>query len=110
MLDFVLKKRLHTADGEMQLNVGCSFEKGKFISLYGSSGSGKTSVLRMLAGFMKPDEGYIKLNEEVWFDSSGIHVKPQQRKIDLFTRLCAFSYDECQENITFALYKMILWK
>lgn len=107
MLDFVLKKRLHTADGEMQLNVGCSFENGKFISLYGSSGAGKTSILRMLAGFMKPDEGYIKLNEEVWFDSGkGIHVKPQQRKIGfVYQDYALFPNMNVRENITFALYK-----
>jgi molybdate transport system ATP-binding protein len=91
----------------MQLNIGCSFENGKFISLYGSSGAGKTSVLRMLAGFMKPDEGYVKMNEELWFDSSkGIHVKPQQRKIGfVYQDYALFPNMNVRENIAFALHK-----
>ncbi len=63
MLDFALQKKLHTADGEMQLHIDVQIESGKFISLYGSSGAGKTSVLRMLAGFMKPDNGKIIMND-----------------------------------------------
>jgi molybdate transport system ATP-binding protein len=107
MLEFVLQKRLHTANGEMQLKISCSFENGRFISLYGPSGAGKTSVLRMLAGFMKPDEGYIKLNEEVWFDSvNGIQVKPQHRKIGfVFQDYALFPNMNVRENITFALQK-----
>jgi molybdate transport system ATP-binding protein len=107
MLEFVLQKKLHTAIGEMRLNVSCSFESGQFISIYGSSGAGKTSVLRMLAGFMKPDEGYIKLNGDTWFDSrKGIHVKPQQRKIGfVFQDYALFPNMNIRENISFALQK-----
>lgn len=65
MIHFTLQKKLHTADGEMQLQVNARFETGQFISLYGSSGAGKTSVLRMLAGFIKPGDGCIMMNDVV---------------------------------------------
>jgi molybdate transport system ATP-binding protein len=105
MLEFVLQKKLHTANGEMLLNVDCSFESGKFISIYGPSGAGKTSILRMLAGFMKPDNGYIKLNGDLWFDSGkNIHVKPQQRKIGfVFQDYALFPNMNVRENIAFAV-------
>jgi molybdate transport system ATP-binding protein len=107
MIDFALQKKLHTADGEMQLHVACTFESGKFISIYGSSGAGKTSVLRMLAGFMKPDNGYIKMNDAVWFDANKhVNVRPQQRKIGfVFQDYALFPNMNVRENIAFAVNK-----
>ena len=79
MIDFALQKKLHTAGGEMQLQVNVQIESGKFVSLYGSSGAGKTSVLRMLAGLLKPDNGHITMNNAPWFDAQQrINVEPQQ--------------------------------
>ncbi len=107
MIDFALQKTLHTANGEMQLQGNMQIKSGQFISLYGSSGAGKTSVLRMLAGFMKPDAGYIKMNEEVWFDASNnINTQPQQRKIGfVFQDYALFPNMNVKENISFALDK-----
>jgi ABC-type Fe3+/spermidine/putrescine transport system ATPase subunit len=39
-------------------------EEGEFFSLLGSSGCGKTTTLRMVAGFERPDEGRIVLDGE----------------------------------------------
>jgi molybdate transport system ATP-binding protein len=50
--------------------------------LYGASGSGKTTVLRCLAGLERPDEGSIRFGEETWFEARGrIFVSPQRRRI-----------------------------
>lgn len=107
MIEFALQKKLHTTEGEMKLQVSGSFEKGKFISLYGSSGAGKTSVLRMLAGFMRPDDGFIKMDDTVWFDAQkNVHVEPQQRKIGfVFQDYALFPNMNVRENIAFALAK-----
>ncbi len=107
MIEFTLQKKLHTTEGEMQLQVSGSFEKGKFISLYGSSGAGKTSVLRMLAGFMRPDDGFIKMDDTVWFDArKAVHIEPQQRKIGfVFQDYALFPNMNVRENIAFALGK-----
>ena len=107
MIDFALEKKLHTSDGNMQLSITCEIERGQLISLYGSSGAGKTSVLRMLAGFMKPDKGFIKINNGVWFDASKrINIEPQQRSIGfVFQDYALFPNMNVKENIAFALSK-----
>ena len=107
MIDFALQKRLHTADGEMQLQINVQVESGKFVSLYGSSGAGKTSVLRMLAGFMKPDNGYVEMNDKLWFHSDKrINIEPQQRKVGfVFQDYALFPNMNVKENIAFALNK-----
>ncbi|HSV12280.1 MAG TPA: ATP-binding cassette domain-containing protein, partial [Hanamia sp.] len=80
MINFSLQKMLHAGDGEMRLDVNCEIENGAFISLYGPSGAGKTSLIRMLAGFMKPDAGFIKVEDKIWFDSENkINIAPQHR-------------------------------
>jgi molybdate transport system ATP-binding protein len=107
MIDFALQKKLHTADGEMYLQIKLQIESRKFVSLYGSSGAGKTSVLRMLAGFMKPDNGCIKMNDAVWFDAAKrINMQPQQRSIGfVFQDYALFPNMNVRENIVFALNK-----
>ena len=107
MINFSLQKILHTAEGEMQLNVNANIESGKFVSLYGASGVGKTAILRMLAGFMKPDNGFIRVNNAIWFDASRkINLDPQHRKIGfVFQDYALFPNMNVRENITFALSK-----
>ena len=107
MTHFSLQKRLHAADGILSLDVKCEIEDAAFISLYGASGAGKTSLLRMLAGFMQPDKGMIKVNDEVWFDSENkINIVPQRRSVGfVFQDYALFPNMNVEENILFALGK-----
>lgn len=107
MIEFSLQKKLHAANGNLHLNINCSIQNGEFISLYGASGAGKTSVLRMLAGFLKPDDGFIKMNDETWFDQKrNMDVKPQHRKTGfVFQDDALFPNMNVRENITYALSK-----
>lgn len=62
--------------------VQCTFaaETG-LTALFGPSGTGKTSVLNMVAGLLKPDEGRIAVGGEVLFDSaSGTDIPVQARR------------------------------
>jgi molybdate transport system ATP-binding protein len=107
MINFSLQKMLHAGDGEMRLDVNCEIENGAFISLYGPSGAGKTSLIRMLAGFMKPDAGFIKVEDKIWFDSENkINIAPQHRLAGfVFQDYALFPNMNVEENISFALSK-----
>jgi molybdate transport system ATP-binding protein len=107
MTSFSLQKKLHSVSGVLMLDINCEIENNSFISLYGPSGAGKTSLLRMLAGFMKPDSGFIKVNDEIWFDSENkINVPPEKRVTGfVFQDYALFPNMNVQQNISFALGK-----
>lgn len=51
-------------------------------TLFGSSGSGKTSVLSMVAGFVTPAEGTIVQNQRILTDTrQGVNLRPEQRRM-----------------------------
>jgi molybdate transport system ATP-binding protein len=55
--------------------------------LFGASGSGKTTILRCLAGLERPDSGTIQWGEEVWFDHArSVYLPPQPRNIGLLSQ------------------------
>lgn len=50
--------------------------------LFGPSGAGKTTVLRLIAGLDTPDAGSIRCGDEVWYDGArGMHMPPQLRHV-----------------------------
>jgi molybdate transport system ATP-binding protein len=77
MLTVDIEKRL----GEFDAKV--AFEsKGGVTALFGSSGSGKTSIVNMVAGLIKPDRGRIALDDQALFDSTArVNVPAHQRRI-----------------------------
>jgi molybdate transport system ATP-binding protein len=102
-----LKKKLAGSTGELSINLNLEIEEGSFVTLYGESGAGKTSLLRMLAGFLKPESGYIKIGNEVWYSSvDKINREPQQRKVGfVFQDYALFPNMTVRQNLEYALTK-----
>lgn len=100
-----LQKDLLAADGPMRLDIDLDFPDGSFVTIYGPSGAGKTSILRMISGLMKPDEGRVEVAKTIWFDgSSRINLKPQARSAGLvFQDYALFPNMTVLENVQYAL-------
>jgi molybdate transport system ATP-binding protein len=73
--------------------------------LFGPSGAGKTSVLRLITGLLRPDEGSIRLGEMVLFDSSkGIDEPLRRRRVGMiFQDDLLFPHLSVAANIVFGL-------
>lgn len=102
MIKMDIKKRLNGSNGEFMLNVNLQINKGEFVCLYGKSGSGKTTILRLLAGFETPDSGEIYANG-VKFYSNSKSLPPQNRNIGyLFQDYALFDNMSVYENLLYA--------
>ncbi len=66
-------------------------EKGEVISILGRSGSGKSTVLRLLAGLENPTRGSFKIQEEVMFDQKTFLSTRKTWHRDGFSGLCTIS-------------------
>ncbi|NOX33627.1 MAG: molybdenum ABC transporter ATP-binding protein [Deltaproteobacteria bacterium] len=78
MLDIKLEKKL----GKCFINVAFKSDVTEVIALFGPSGAGKTSVINMVAGLVRPDAGHITVNHRNLFDSNAkINLPPEKRNI-----------------------------
>jgi molybdate transport system ATP-binding protein len=103
MLDAQIKKKLGNGNGE-SLTIDVTLKAGDGITvLFGSSGAGKTSILRAIAGVTTPDAGRISLDGRAYFDSAaGINMPMQRRRIGyVFQNHLLFPHLTAEQN---ALY------
>lgn len=77
----MLRVDVATQLGEFSLEASFHSE-GRVTGLFGASGSGKTSLVNMIAGLLRPDRGTISLDGEMLDDTGkGRHVPPWRRRI-----------------------------
>jgi molybdate transport system ATP-binding protein len=107
MIELSIQKVLNFSNGVMPLDVQLNIKEGEFIGFYGSSGAGKTSLLRILAGLLEPDSGEIIINNTTWFSSKqSINLSPQRRQVGfVFQDYALFPNMTVKENLLFALKK-----
>ena len=87
-------------EGEAVLdNISLVISKGEFITLLGSSGCGKTTTLRIIAGLEQPDAG------SVWLDGREVTgLEPNQRDVNtVFQNYALFPHLNVAENIGYGL-------
>lgn len=99
-----ITKNIHTAHGVIPLSFSAHLHPGDIHALYGDSGAGKTTILRILAGLTTPDEGYIRYGKTMWYDSkNSINVPTQQRNVGfMFQDYALFPHMTVLQNIQFA--------
>ena len=107
MIKIDIHKSLSASDGQMNLRIKCEIEKGELVTLYGESGAGKTSTLRILAGLLKPDKGVITVENASWVDTkNSSYLSPQNRNIGyVFQDYALFPNMTVLQNLEFASKK-----
>ena len=79
MIKIDINKKLHGANGEMDLKVNLEIKQGEFLALTGFSGSGKTTLLRILAG-LEEASGTINIDNNIWLNDK-FSLAPKKREI-----------------------------
>ncbi|MGX7092231.1 sulfate/molybdate ABC transporter ATP-binding protein [Hutsoniella sourekii] len=102
----MLKVRIEKNYPSFQLDLQLESQSKRLV-LLGSSGSGKSLTLKMLAGIINPDQGMIQVDDRVFYDSKKrIQVKPQERRVGyLFQDYALFPNFTVRENIQVGLGK-----
>ena len=77
--------------------------EGEFLTLLGPSGCGKTTTLRLIAGFLMPDEGEIRIGAKL-LSSPTKHIPPEQRNIGMvFQSFAVWPHMSVYDNIALPL-------
>src|SRR5260370_17258136 len=84
---------------DIDLEVG----DGEVMALLGPSGCGKTTTLQLLAGFLRPDGGEIRVGDRVVSTSRSV-VPPERRNMSLiFQSYAVWPHKTARENVAFGL-------
>jgi molybdate transport system ATP-binding protein len=104
VLNLDLEKKLYRTEGVQKLKVQMQLDKGDFVAVYGASGIGKTTLLRMIAGLSQADTGFLSINKVFWFDKGKkINLSAQERKVGfVFQDYALFPNMTIFENLNFA--------
>ena len=100
MGEIILKNICKKYDNKVILdNVDFSIEEGSFFTFLGASGCGKTTLLRIIAGFVKSEEGRVFLgNKDI------TNLRPEDREIGMvFQNYALFPNLNVYENIAYGL-------
>ncbi|HEX2303094.1 MAG TPA: ABC transporter ATP-binding protein [Gaiella sp.] len=83
---------------ELTLDVGA-----ETLALVGPSGAGKSSVLRAIAGLVRPVRGWVALDGDTWLDTSrGIDLPPERRSVGfVFQDYALFPHLSVRANVGF---------
>ena len=89
----------------MPLSGAFRCDPGELLALVGPSGAGKTSLMRVMAGLMRPQRGRMTVGGEVWYDTAaGIFLPPQQRHVGLvFQSYALMPHLNALDNVALSL-------
>ena len=86
-------------DKKVLQDINLYIKKGEFITFLGPSGCGKTTLLRLIAGFLSPDEGVITLGGKEISE-----LPPHKRPLNtVFQRYALFPHLDVYDNVAFGL-------
>jgi molybdate transport system ATP-binding protein len=91
--------------GQFTVDVSFATEIDGVIALFGASGAGKTTIVDMIAGLVRPESGRIALGDRVLFDSAArIDLRPEQRRVGyVFQDARLFPHFNVRRNLLYGL-------
>src|ERR1700742_4564426 len=104
MINISIEKKLKVYQGQQVLKVSQQFAPGSITKIYGPSGAGKTTFLKIIAGLIDPEKGKITLDDTVWLDTSAkISLLPQKRKVGfVFQNYALFPNMTVRQHLEYA--------
>lgn len=105
MLNVNLKKHFRNKNAsDFTLDVSFTVSEGITV-LMGASGAGKTTILKLIAGILTPDEGFINLDSQTFFDSAQkINLPIQERNVGfVFQDYALFPHLTAAKNIAYGI-------
>jgi molybdate transport system ATP-binding protein len=103
MLNVAIKKQF-ASNGRAGFSLDAAFTANQGITvLFGASGSGKTTILRSVAGMVTPDAGKISLGHSIYFDSSArVNLSMRKRRVGfVFQDYLLFPHLTAAENVAY---------
>ncbi len=94
--------------GALELDVVLDVAAGDCLALAGPSGAGKTSILRVVAGLLRPERGVVRCGDETWLDTgSGLDLAPDLRRCGyLFQDHALFPHLSVWRNVAYPLAEL----
>ncbi len=91
--------------GTLMLDVELTVGRGECLALAGPSGAGKTSVLRIAAGLLRPERGRVDANGETWLDTEhDVEVPAELRRCGyVFQHYALFPHLSAWQNVAYPL-------
>ena len=101
----MLRVEARTRLGALDLDLTVAVAPGECLAVAGPSGAGKTSLLRVAAGLLRPEHGLVETGGETWLDTrSGVDLPPERRRCGyLFQEYALFPHLSALQNVAYPL-------
>jgi molybdate transport system ATP-binding protein len=101
----VLRAEAGTRLGALTLDVALEVPAGRCLALAGPSGAGKSSVLRVVAGLLRPERGRVECGGRTWLDTErGVNLAPERRRCGyLFQEYALFGHLRAWQNVAYGM-------
>jgi molybdate transport system ATP-binding protein len=101
----VLRAEARTRLGALELDLAVEVAPGECLAVAGPSGAGKTSLLRVAAGLLRPERGVVEVGGVTWLDTrTGVDLPPERRRCGyLFQEYALFPHLSAWHNVAYPL-------